>query len=83
MTDPGRTPILWLVSTERREVVLAALRAARWIRADAAKALGISRQALYQSIARLGIELLPPHPDVLGEARGRGPRPPRRRTVAA
>jgi len=40
---------------ERREAIAAALRATRGNKAQAAKGLGISRAALYEKIAVLGV----------------------------
>lgn len=66
---------------EDPQVVLDALRAASWIRSDAARALGVSRQGLYKAMARHGIEAESPDPDLLRAAFGRGPRPPRKRAA--
>jgi len=57
-----------------RDDVVAALEACGWIRAAAARALGMSRQALYKAMARLQISARDPRPEVLGAARARGPR---------
>lgn len=52
-----------------RTRVTLAMRAADWVVADAAKALGVSRQAVYDAMERFGIKRQP-QPD-LGEKRRR------------
>jgi hypothetical protein len=69
-----------------RDVVERALRQHRWIVSDTARALAVSRQALYKAIARHGIEL-PDRTDTLSEvfrrAGRRGGGRPRKAAPAA
>jgi len=53
----GRVAVLGAGELEEREQVVTALRRARGTVARAAEALGISRQALYRKMTRLGIRL--------------------------
>jgi len=58
---------------DNKRRLLDALRTARWIITDAARALGVSRQAIYLALTRYQIRRLPPDAETL---RGRSG-PPR------
>lgn len=69
-----------LASRERLETALAT---ADWIIKDAARALGVSRQAIYDAMERHGIERRPHSPEQWSRImRERAGRPKRRAGVA-
>lgn len=69
--------ILWTVLDDPNRLK-AALEAADWIVIDAARALGVSRQAVYDAMKRHGIERQAPDPSVWDKVmRTRGGRPRR------
>jgi transcriptional regulator of acetoin/glycerol metabolism len=51
----NRLEIIGVVAHAEREAIVAALRATRGNKAQAAKLLGISRASLYEKIAALGV----------------------------
>ncbi len=56
------------MALDNRAALLAALRGAHWIIKDAARALGCSRQAIYDAMRRHDIERQPPDPEAWDEA---------------
>ena len=65
-------------------LIVAALRASRWIVSIAARDLGVSREALYKALRRHGIERHPPSRKAMSEIlRAAGARGGRSRTRSA
>lgn len=58
----AENPFVQVPVLHDRALVLRALERARWILQHAATDLGVSRQALYDAMDRLGIERQPPDP---------------------
>lgn len=59
------------MALDQKDAVLAALRQARWVKAEAARLLGVSRQALYGAMERHGIPCRRPPDAVYREVQSR------------
>jgi len=56
---------------DSKERLVAALQQARWIIAEAARSLGVSRQAIYDAMRRHGVRRRQQSPEVYREVRRR------------